>query len=156
MRGKLALRVGLMILPVLLCGMLRPERPAQAQSSSAPSLYKRLGGYDAIAAVTDDFLGRLAADKQMSRFFVGVSADSLRKSRQHVVDQLCEASDGPCYYFGSSMKTVHAGLGITESDWQITVKHLTATVDKFKVPDKERNEILTLFASLKSDIVEKS
>jgi hemoglobin len=119
-------------------------------------LYKRLGGYDAIAAVTDDFLGRLAADKQMSRFFVGVSADSLRKLRQHVVDQLCEASGGPCYYFGRSMKTVHAGLGITESDWQITVKHLTATVDKFKVPDKERNEILTLFASLKSDIVEKS
>ena len=156
MGGKLALRVGLVILPVLLCGMLRPERPAQAQSSSAPSLYKRLGGYDAIAAVTDDFLGRLAADKQMSRFFVGVSADSLRKLRQHVLDQLCEASGGPCYYFGRSMKTVHAGLGITESDWQITVKHLTATVDKFKVPDKERNEILTLFASLKSDIVEKS
>ena len=54
------------------------------------------------------------------------------------------------------MKTVHAGLGITDSDWQITVKHLTATMDKFKLPDKERNEILTLFASLKSDIVEKS
>jgi len=92
----------------------------------------------------------------MSRFFVGVSADSLRELRQHVLDQLCEASGGPCYYFGRSMKTVHAGLGITESDWLITVKHLTATVDKFKVPDKERNEILTLFASLKSDIVEKS
>ena len=157
MRGKLALRVGLVILAVMLCGTLSPESPAQAQSSSAaPSLYKRLGGYDAIAVVTDDFLGRLAADKQMSRFFVGVSADSLRKLRQHVVDQLCEASGGPCHYFGRSMKTVHAGLGITESDWQITVKHLTATMDKFKVPDKERNEILTLFASLKSDIVEKS
>jgi len=157
MRGKLALRVGLVILAVMLCGTLSPESPAQARSSSAaPSLYKRLGGYDAIAVVTDDFLGRLAADKQMSRFFVGVSADSLRKLRQHVVDQLCEASGGPCYYFGRSMKTVHAGLGITESDWQITVKHLTATMDKFKVPDKERNEILTLFASLKSDIVEKS
>jgi hemoglobin len=92
----------------------------------------------------------------MNRFFVGVSADSLRKLRQHVLDQLCEASGGRCYYFGRSMKTVHAGLGITESDWQIHVKHLTATVDKSKVPDKERNEILTLFASLKSDIVEKS
>ena len=146
-----------MILAVTLCGTFRPESSAQAQSSSAaPSLYKRLGGYDAIAAVTDDFLGRLAADKQMSRFFVGVSADSLRKLRQHVVDQLCEASGDPCYYFGRSMKTVHAGLGITEADWQVTVKHLTATMDKFKVPDKERNEILALFASLKGDIVEKS
>lgn len=71
MRGKLALKVGLVILAVTLCVTFSPERPAQAQSSSAaPSLYKRLGGYDAIAAVTDDFLGRLAADKQMSRFFV--------------------------------------------------------------------------------------
>jgi len=69
MRGKLALRVGLVILAVMLCGTLSPESPAQAQSSSAaPSLYKRLGGYDVIVVVTDDFLGRLAADKQMSRF----------------------------------------------------------------------------------------
>ena len=62
---------------------------------------------------------------------------------------------GPCYYFGRTMKTVHAGLGITESDWQLTVIYLTATLDKFKVADKERNEILKLFSSLKSDIVEK-
>ncbi len=53
------------------------------------------------------------------------------------------------------MKTVHAGLGITESDWQLTVKHLTATLDRFKVAEKERSEISTLFSSLKSDIVEK-
>jgi len=72
-----------------------------------------------------------------------------------VVDQLCEASGGPCFYFGRSMKTTHAGLGITESDWQLTVKHLTATFDKFKVPDKERSEVVALLSSLKADIVEK-
>src|SRR5262245_56100185 len=126
-----------------------------AHAQSAPSRYKRLGGYDSIAAVSDDFLGRLAGDKQMSRFFGGVSADSLRKLRQHVVDQLCEATGGPCYYFGRSMKTVHTGLGITESDWQLTVKHLIATLDKFKVPAKEREEVLTMVSSLKREIVEK-
>ena len=145
MREKRVSQMTLTILVALLCGILAMGCSAQAQSSSAsPALYKRLGGYDAIAAVTDDFLGRLAADKQMGRFFVGVSADSLRKLRQHVVDQLCEASGGPCYYFGRSMKTVHAGLGITESDWQLTVKHLTATLDKFKVPEKERSRFLNL------------
>jgi hemoglobin len=91
----------------------------------------------------------------MSRFFVGVSTDSLRKLRQHVVDQLCEATGGPCYYFGRSMKTVHTGLGITEADWQVTVKQLNATLDKFKVADNERTEILTMFAGVKKDIVEK-
>lgn len=156
MKNYFKLRIGLGVLAGLLFGALTNGSLSQAQvSADAQTLYKRVGGYDAIAAVTDDFLGRLAADKQMSRFFVGVGADSLRKLRQHVVDQLCEATGGPCYYFGRSMKTVHAGLGITESDWQITVKHLMATLDKFKVPDKERNEILTMFAGLKNDIVEK-
>jgi hemoglobin len=145
----------LAVIGALLCGAFNIAAPAQAQTPAAASLYQRLGGYDAIAAVTDDFLARLAADKQMSRFFVGVSADSLRKLRQHVVDQLCEASGGPCYYFGRSMKTVHAGLGISESDWQSAVKHLTGTLDKFKVAEKERAEILAMFAGLKKDIVEK-
>jgi hemoglobin len=155
MRKKFCFRIGWVVL-IVLCGTSMPDTIARAQATGgAPALYKRVGGYDAIAAVTDDFLGRLAADKQMSRFFVGVSADSLRKLRQHVVDQLCEATGGPCYYFGRSMKTVHAGLGITESDWQVTVKHLMATLDKFKVPEKERGEVLSLFSSLKSDIVEK-
>lgn len=135
--------------------MAAPRVRAIGRARQGRKSFKRAGGYDAIAAVTDDFLGRLAADKQMSRFFVGVSADSLRKLRQHVVDQLCEATGGPCYYIGRTMKTTHAGLGITESDWQVTVKHLNATLDRFKVPETERNEILTLFASLKRDIVEK-
>ena len=151
-----ATRFGLALLAILFLNGCAANLAAQsAAAGEGESLYKRAGGYDAIAAVTDDFLGRLAADKQMSRFFVGVSADSLRKLRQHVVDQLCEATGGPCYYIGRTMKTTHAGLGITESDWQVTVKHLNATLDRFKVPEKERNELLTLFASLKRDIVEK-
>ena len=155
MSNQVALRIGFVVLVGMVFGPSASGPSAQAQVFASAQLYKRVGGYDAIAAVTDEFLGRLAADKQMSRFFVGVSADSLKKLRQHVVDQLCEATGGPCYYFGRSMKTVHAGLGITESDWQIMVKHLVATLDKFKVPDKERSEILAMFAGLKSDIVEK-
>ncbi len=122
---------------------------------AAPSLYKRLGGYDAIAAVSDDFIGRLAADKQLNRFLVGLSADSQKRLRQNVVDQLCQATGGPCLYIGRPMKTAHAGLGITESDWQSTVNHLVASLDKFKVPQKEKNEFLALASSLKPDIVEK-
>ena len=53
------------------------------------------------------------------------------------------------------MKTAHTGLGITESDWQSTVNHLMATLDKFKVPEKEKGELLAIASSLKPDIVEK-
>src|SRR5215470_15011931 len=77
------------------------------------SLYKRLGGYDAIAAVSDDFIERLAKDKQLNHFLNGLSESSLKRLRQHVVDFLCQATGGPCIYTGRDMKTVHTGLHIT-------------------------------------------
>ena len=127
--------------------------PPQALAQQQPSLYQRLGGYDAIAAVTDDFIGRLLADPQFKHFFDGLSTDSRKRLRQHVVDFLCSATGGPCVYTGRDMKTAHTGLNITEADWNTTVKHLVATLDKFKVPEKEKNEVLTAVSSLKGDIV---
>lgn len=78
--------------------------PASAQTAPAsgmtapaavPPLYKRFGGYDALAAVTDGLLQRLVSDAQFARFFGGHSTDSLKKIRQHIVDQLCAATGGP-------------------------------------------------------------
>jgi len=117
------------------------------------SLYERLGGYNAIAAVVDDFAGRMIADKQLGRYLVGHCTNSKKKFRQLIVDMLCEATGGPCTYLGRDMKTVHTGLGITESDWQVNVKLLTATLDKFKVPQKEKEEVFAAVSGLKPDIV---
>lgn len=137
---------------VLLCAL--PS--SLAQQPPVKSLYQRLGGYDAIAAVVDDFIGRLIADPQLGRFFAGHSTDSKKRIRQLIVDQLCQVTGGPCVYPGRDMKTSHAGLGITEAEWQATVQHLVATLDKFKVPEKEKSEVLTAVSSLKGDIVEKA
>ncbi len=128
---------------------------APVDAQQAPTLYKRLGGYDALAAVTDDFLGRLATDQQFGRFFVGHSADSIKRIRQLIVDQLCAATGGPCVYTGRDMKTAHAGLGITNQDWDASVKLLVATLDKFNVPAKEKDEVLGAIGGLKKDIVDK-
>ena len=132
-----------------------PATAAMPATPAAPSLYKRLGGYDALAAVSDDFLARLVGDPQFARFFGGHSTDSLKKIRQLIVDQLCAATGGPCVYIGRDMKTSHAGLGITEKDWDVTVRHLVATLDKFSVPAKEKDEVLAALTTLKKDIVEK-
>jgi hemoglobin len=128
-------------------------RPAPQAAASGASLYKRLGGYDALAAVTDDFIGRLASDKQLARFFGGLSSDSQKRLRQHVVDFLCAATGGPCFYTGRDMKTAHSGLNITDADWEAAVSDLKATLAKFKVPDKEQSEVLAAISSLKPDIV---
>jgi len=131
------------------------EAPKAAAPAAGPTLYKRLGGYDAIAAVTDDFIARMAEDKQLARFLVGMSDNSKGHLRQLVVDQLCMATGGPCLYIGRDMKTSHKGLGITGSDWDLAVKALAASLDKFKVPQKEKDELLGIASSLKPDIVEK-
>ena len=139
-----------------LCVFLFAFTLAADQHSEKPkSLYQRLGGYDAIAAVTDDFIGRLATDKQIAKYFAGHSEDSLKKIRQHVVDQLCVATGGPCIYTGRDMKTSHAGMGITEADWNQAAGLLVQTLDKFKVPAAEKGEVLAAVSALKKDIVEK-
>lgn len=119
------------------------------------SLYTRLGGYDAIAAVVDDFVGRLVADKKLTKFFVGHSEDSLKRIRMHVIDQLCAAAGGPCNYTGRDMRTSHHGLGITNDDWDASAKHLVESLDKFKVPQAEKDELLAIVTGLKKDIVDK-
>lgn len=128
---------------------------ARAQDAMKKSLYERLGGYNAIAAVVDDFVGRLIADKQFERFFAGHSTDSKKRIRQHIVDQFCAAAGGPCVYTGRTMKDSHAGMGINEAEWDAAAKHLVATLDKFKVGDAEKKDLLAFVTSLKADIVDK-
>jgi hemoglobin len=137
------------ILVLLICG-----GSVMADQHMEQSLYKRLGGYDALAAVTDDFIGRLATDKSLARFFGGHSKDSLGRIRQLILDQLCAATGGPCVYIGRDMKTAHQGMGISEADWNAAVGHLVATLDKFKVPEREKKEVLGAISGLKNDIVE--
>jgi hemoglobin len=119
------------------------------------SLYERVGGYNALAAVVDDFIVRLVSDKQFEKFFIGQSTDSKKRIRQHILDQFCAATGGPCVYTGREMKTSHAGLGITNAEWDAAAKHLVASLDKFKVPEKEKGELLAFVTSLKKDIVER-
>ena len=128
---------------------------ASSANSQEKTLYERLGGYDGIAKVVDDFIGRLVADKQFEKFFIGQSTDSKKKIRNHVIEQFCVATGGPCVYTGRDMKTTHAGLGITEAEWNAGANHLVAALDKYKVDEKSKAEVVAFVSTLKKDIVEK-
>lgn len=119
------------------------------------TLYQRLGGYDAVAAVVDDFVMQLAVDPSIGVMFKGHSEDSMKKIRQHVIDFICQAAGGPCLYSGRDMKTTHKGLGITEDQWNTSVQYLKNTLNKFKVPEQEQNDLFAAVSSIKNDIVEK-
>jgi hemoglobin len=128
-----------------------------ASLNSAPeqTLYRRLGGYDVIAAVIDEFLSRFGSDPTLARFGGGRSLDSRQRSRQLLVDQVCSLAGGPCVYIGRDMKTAHAGLGITEAEWQTTLQCVSAALEKYGAALREKEEFLAIFQKYKDDIVEK-
>jgi hemoglobin len=122
-----------------------PQSPA-----SGASLYDRLGGKPAITAVVDDFVGRVAADNRINGKFANTN---IPRFKMMLVDQICQASGGPCVYTGRDMKTAHAGMGITSEQFDALVGDLVATLNKFKVGQQEQNELLGVLGPMKKDIV---
>jgi hemoglobin len=121
---------------------------------SEQTLYQRLGGYDAVAAATDDVIPRLLNDPLLKPYFDHMSQDGTRKLRQHFVDFLVSAAGGPAYYVGRDMRTTHAGMGISDADWQAFVAATRATLQQLHVPERESGEVLTLVETTKQEIVE--
>ena len=118
------------------------------------SLYVRLGGYDAISAVVDDFAPKLFADPVVGKRFFGMGDDSRASFRQKNKNLVCIATGGPCKVISRPAAVVHGGLGIKASEFDIVVNHLVDTLNKFEVPAKEQQELLTIIGSLRPDIVE--
>jgi hemoglobin len=121
------------------------------------TLYDRLGGKPAITAVVDEFVARVAADKRINSFFAGVAGDPNRLAafKGKLVDQICEASGGPCKYTGKDMKSAHEGMGITEADFNALVEDLVGALDRFKVAPDDKQTLLGVLGPMKKDVVEK-
>ena len=118
------------------------------------SLYERLGGYDAITAVANDLLPRLASDPLLGRFWEHCGEDGVAREKQLLIDFLCNAAGGPMYYTGRDMKLSHKGLRISSADWDAFMGHVKATLNQFKVPGPERSETIAFIESTRADIVE--
>ena len=130
--------------------------PGLSQTSMEKSLYERLGGYGAISAVVNDFAGKLFVDPDVGPFFKGMGTDTRKSFIQKNINLVCNVTGGPCKVISRDAKTVHAGLGITEKEFDIVANHLVDTLDAFKVPAKEKSELLSIIASLKPKIVDDS
>lgn len=131
-----------------------PPGSQATQPASQKSLYERLGGYDAITAVVNDFADRLVADPKLTRSFGGFSADRLRQFKMFNIQLVCQATGGPCTYHGRDMSTTHKGSKVTAEEFDIVAGHLVASLDKFGVKAPEKSELLTIIGSLRPQIVE--
>lgn len=122
--------------------------------STEQSLYERLGGYDGITAFVNNLLPRLQGDEQLGRFWENRGDDGIAREKQLLIDYLCHNSGGPVYYTGRDMKLSHAGMKISESDWDTFIEHAVATMTHFQLGETEVNDIASFVSSLKDDIVE--
>jgi hemoglobin len=125
---------------------------AWAEGSKGKSLYERLGGKDAITAVVNKFVTKVGADKRINGYF---ASTDLTKLKMHLVNQICEASGGPCKYTGRTMKQTHAGMGVTDAAFGALVEDLVAALDHHKVGKTEKDDLLAVLGPMKGDIVEK-
>ncbi|MEW6210628.1 MAG: group 1 truncated hemoglobin [Acidobacteriota bacterium] len=126
-----------------------------SKSSKKKSLYSRLGGKKAITAVVDEFITVVVGDNRINKFFADTVANPTRLQalKDNLVAQICSATGGSCKYKGKDMVTAHKGMGINDADFTALVEDLIKALDKFSVPEAEKNELLGIFGSLKGDIV---
>jgi hemoglobin len=130
---------------------------SDASGQATKSLYDRLGGKAAIVAVVDDFVANCAADARINKFFAATAADKNRLAtfKNNLVDQICEASGGPCKYKGKDMKAAHTGMGISNADFDALVDDLTKSLNKFKVAKTDQDQLLAILGPMRAVIVEK-
>jgi hemoglobin len=115
------------------------------------SLYDRLGGGDAINALTESWVARVAGDDRANGKFARTDIGRLKKE---LVDQLCEATGGPCTYTGRSMLETHDGMKVTAGEFDVVMQHLNAALDELNVPKTEQDELVGLLRPMRADIVE--
>ena len=118
------------------------------------TLYQRLGGYDAIASVVNDLLPRVRADQRIAHYWQHRGDDRLNRSKQLLIDFLCSGSGGPVFYTGRDMVVTHKGMNISESDWSVFMEHVEATLEAFKIPQAERDDLVAFIQGTKVDMVE--
>jgi hemoglobin len=135
--------------------------PESGAAASDQPLFTRLGGLDAISAVVDEFLGNVLADARINARFAADVTDkeAAKHFRQMLIDQICEATGGGpivgCKYSGKNMVEAHKDMKITDDEFNALVEDLVKALDKYKVPDKEKSELLGALGGMKGDIVGK-
>jgi len=114
------------------------------------SLYSRLGGKAAIRLVVEDFVQNVAEDRRINGFF---GTTNIPRLKRLLVEQICQASGGPCRYSGRSMRAAHRGLGIGNADFNALVQDLGRSLNKYGVPAREQRELTAILLPLKREIV---
>ncbi len=132
--------------------------PLAAAESDVPTpLYERLGGDAAIRKVVDDFVALAAPDPAVDFTRGGTwqaTPAAVERLKQHLVAFVAQATGGPQSYTGRDMKTAHAGMRITQAQFDALAAHLRSALEKNGVGAVEAGELMKIAGSTAADIVE--
>jgi hemoglobin len=118
--------------------------------AAEPTLYQRLGGQDAITAVVDDAVDRIAADPRINGRFGGTGIPHLKA---RLVELLCLRSGGPCVYTGRDMAGAHEGMNIRDDEFDALAQDVAESLAKFQVPAAEQDELMRILGQMRNAVV---
>ena len=129
--------------------------PAAAQTTAAPmatrsALYDTFGGKPGLVKLMDDFMVRLLADPRTGPHFKPANQ---QRVKEQLVDQFCVVIGGPCVYKGADMKSSHAELDITKSDFNALVEVLQQAMDAQGIAFGAQNQLLAALAPMHRDVL---
>jgi hemoglobin len=126
---------------------------AVVASAQEKTLCERLGGPPAISAVVDSFAGKVLKDDRINKKFAKSDANRLVTNLKGQIGAVAKCPG--VTYKGKNMKNAHRNMGVTEGEFKALAEDLVKTLDEFKVPEKEKGELLAAIGPLQKDIVEK-
>lgn len=127
-----------------------------AACSSTPAtrpsatLYERLGGAPVMTGVVSRTLDRASTDPLTKRSFDGIKIAAIKDSLGR---QICMISGGGCLYEGETMARAHHDSKIRPSEFDAMVTMLREELDRAGVDAGAKNDLLTLLAPMKREIV---
>lgn len=114
------------------------------------NLYLALGGEQAIAVIVENFILEIARDERIIDHF---EVSNVQRFRVMMNEHLCMVADGPCAYTGDSMIDTHAGMGVTEGDFNAIVENMMAAMNKAGIPLGPQNRLLARLATFRGEII---
>jgi len=122
--------------------------PEPESDSNQKTLYQRLGGYDVVAAILDNWGPRVFDDPELSLFLTDIDEEMGKKGRELALDLLCDLTGGPCVYTGRDVKMVHKGVGLTDEHWQLVLEYMGDTLDELNIADDKKTDFIAIIAGL--------
>ncbi len=121
-----------------------------------PTLYKRLGEIEGVTNLVDQFIVAILGDPELKQRFLPTVSSTERFDlfRLNLIDQFCEAAEGPCIYKGKTMYEAHLGMDITKQEFDFVVNALINTMNDLNINSFDQQHILRLFGPMEEDIVQ--